>query len=65
MIVQVYLDRFQNSVKVMEHCGGDIGIDPELVDTTLDLAMPKFSQAPATPDQLLATEAYTREEYLA
>jgi hypothetical protein len=33
------------------------------VDTTLDTATPMRSRATSTPEQLLAAEAYTREQY--
>lgn len=63
--VTVYLERFQNSVEVIEHCGGTIGIDPGLVDITMTAATPVMTRATATPTQLLAAENYTKEEYLA
>ena len=40
MTCQAYLKKFQNSVKVIEHCGGDLGIDTGLIDATFAIANP-------------------------
>jgi hypothetical protein len=63
--VPVYLERFQNSVEVIEHCGGTIGVDPGLIDMTMSTATPAMTRTTARASQLLAAERYTKEEYLA
>ena len=65
MTVTIYLERFQNSVEVIEHCGGTIGLDPGLVDATMRSAKPMMTRDTATAEQLLAAEKYTKEQYLA
>jgi hypothetical protein len=65
LTVTVYLDRFQNSVKVIEHCGGTIGLNPGLVGATIRSATPVMTRDTATAEQLLAAEKYTKEQYLA
>ncbi len=65
MTVTIYLERFQNSVEVIEHCGGTIGLNPGLVDATMRSAKPMMTRDTATAEQLLAAEKYTKEQYLA
>ncbi len=65
MTVTIYLERFQNSVEVIDHCGGTIGLDPGLVDATMRSAKPMMTRDTATAEQLLAAEKYTKEQYLA
>jgi hypothetical protein len=65
MACQAYLKKFQNSVEVIEHCGGDLGIDTELIDTTFTITNPAVTRATATPTILKAAEKYAREQYLA
>jgi hypothetical protein len=65
MTCQTYLDKFQNCVEVIEHCGGNIGTDVGLVNETLSTASPPISRSTATPGELQAAEDYTREKFLA
>jgi hypothetical protein len=62
---QMYLDRFQNCVEVIEHSGALIGIEPGLVDATMMTATPPMTRATATEAEVAAAEAYTRNKYLA
>jgi hypothetical protein len=59
----VYLDRFQNCVDVLEHCGGAIGPDPALVKQIL--ARDGNTTATAATDELNAAKEGAIEEYLA
>jgi hypothetical protein len=54
MTVTVYLERFQNGVEVIKHCGGTIGVDPGPVDATMSVTTPVMSRATAAAVQLLA-----------
>jgi hypothetical protein len=65
MTVTIYLERFQNSVEVIKHCGGIIGPDPGLVDATIRSAKPMMTRDTETAEQLLAAEKYTKKQYLA
>ena len=65
MTVQAYLDKFQNSVEVIEHCGGDLGIDKGLIDNTFATANPVVNRETATPATVEAAKKYAREQYLA
>jgi hypothetical protein len=65
MTCQVYLDKFQNCVEVIEHCGGIIGTDVGLVNDTLSSASPPMTRSTASPGELRAAEQYTREKFLA
>jgi hypothetical protein len=63
---QVYLERFRNSVEVIKHCGGSIGMDPGLVDEVLKMAIPTaLTRDTASAEQIRSAEQYTRERYLA
>jgi hypothetical protein len=63
---QVYLERFRNSIEVIEHCGGSIGTDTGLVDEVLTTAQPTaLTRTSATEDELRLAEQYTKERYLA
>jgi hypothetical protein len=59
----VYLDRFQNCVDVLEHCGGAIGPDPALVEQILQ--RDGNTTATAATDELTAAKEGAIEEYLA
>jgi alkaline phosphatase len=59
----VYLDRFQNCVDVLEHCGGAISPDPALVEQIL--ARSDNTTATAATDELNAAKEGAIEEYLA
>jgi hypothetical protein len=59
----VYLDRFQNCVDVLEHCGGAIGPDPALVEQIL--ARSNNTTETAATDELNAAKEGAIEEYLA
>jgi hypothetical protein len=61
MTAQAYLDKFQNSVKVIEHCGRDLGIDHGLIDHTFATANPVVNRDAATPATMEATKKYARE----
>jgi hypothetical protein len=65
MTCQAYLDKFQNCVEVIEHCGGNIGTDVGLVNETLSTASPPITRSMATPGEIQAAEEYTREKFLA
>ena len=66
MTVQAYLDKFQNSVEVIEHCGGDLGIDQGLINHTFATANPVVNRdKKATPATMEAAKKYAREQYLA
>jgi hypothetical protein len=65
MTCQAYLKKFQNSVEVIEHCGGDLGIDTRLIDATFTTANPALTRDTATPTTLKTVEKYAREQYLA
>jgi hypothetical protein len=65
MTAQAYLDKFQNSVEVIEHCGGDLGIDNGLIDATFTTANPVVNRDTATPATMEAAKKYAREQYLA
>jgi hypothetical protein len=57
----VYLDRFQNCVDVLEHCGGAIGPDPALVEQILK--RDGNMTATAATDELAAAKEGAIEEY--
>jgi hypothetical protein len=60
---QAYLERFQNSVDVIEHCGGSIGQEPGLVRNVLkDKGL--IAEA-ATQDQIREAQVTAQEVYLA
>ena len=65
MTCQAYLDKFQNSVEVIEHCGGDLGIDNGLIDATLATANPAVRRDTSAPETVEAAKKYAREQYLA
>ena len=65
MTCQAYLKKFQNSVEVIEHCGGDLGIDTGLIDATFATANPAVTRDTAAPETLKAAQKYAREQYLA
>jgi hypothetical protein len=44
MTCQAYLEKFQNSVKVIEHCGGDLVIDVGLIDAAFATANPALTR---------------------
>jgi hypothetical protein len=58
----VYLDRFQNCVDVLEHCGGTIGPDPTILEQILQ--SDGNMTATAATDELTAAEEGSIEEYL-
>ena len=62
---QAYLEKFQNSVKVIKHCGGDLGIDTGLIDAAFATANPAVTRDTAAPETLIAVQKYAREQYLA
>jgi hypothetical protein len=63
---QVYLERFRNSIDVIEHCGGMIGTDTGIVDEVLNTANPvAMTRETASNEQLRLAEQYTKEKYLA
>jgi hypothetical protein len=66
MTCQAYLEKFQNSVKVIEHCGRDLGIDNGLIDATFATANPAVRRRDtAAPETVEAAKKYAREQYLA
>jgi hypothetical protein len=65
MTCQAYLKKFQNSVEVIKHCGGDLGIDTGLIDATFATVNPAVTRDTATPETLKAAKKYAREQYLA
>ena len=65
MTCQAYLKKFQNSVEVIEHCGGDLSIDTGLIDATFATANPAVSRDAAAPQTLKAAQKYATEQYLA
>jgi hypothetical protein len=60
----VYLDRFQNCVDVLEHCGGAIGPDPALLVEQI-LKRDGNMTVTAATDELTAAKEGAIEEYLA
>ena len=62
MTCQAYLE---NSVEVIKHCGGDLGIDHGLIDATFATAIPTVARDTAAPQTLKAAQKYVREQYLA
>ena len=52
MTCQAYLEKFQNSVEVIEHCGGDFGIDTGLIDATFTTANPAVTRDTAAQQTL-------------
>jgi hypothetical protein len=60
---QAYLERFQNSVDVVEHCGGSIGQEPGLVRKVLE-DKGLIAEA-ATQDQIREAQVTAQEVYLA
>jgi hypothetical protein len=65
MTCQMYLDKFTNAVQVITHCGGDIGMDKGLVNTTLASAVPAIGRSTATSGEIRAAEEYSHQQYLA
>jgi hypothetical protein len=65
MTCQAYLEKFQNSVEVIEHCGGDFGIDTGLIDATFATTNPAVTRDTTTPPMVKAAEKNAREQYLA
>jgi hypothetical protein len=59
---RIYLERFQNCVGVIEHCGGSIGQEPGLVRKVLEDK--GLSAGAATPDQVRAAQSTAQELYL-
>jgi hypothetical protein len=64
MMCQNYLEKFKYAIQVIEHCGGNIGVDTGLVNVTIASALPPIMQANATAAQAEATEEYLHEQYL-
>jgi hypothetical protein len=60
---QVYLERFQNGVDVIEHCGGSIGQEPGLVQKVLQ-DRGKSSNT-ATADETREAQNAAQQQYLA
>jgi hypothetical protein len=65
MTCQAYLEKFQNSVEVIEHCDGDLGIDNGLIDATFATANPAVRRDTAAPETVEAAKKYAREQYSA
>ena len=65
MTCQAYLEKFQNSVKVIEHYDRDLGIDTGLIDATFATANPAVTRDTAAPQTLKAAQKYATEQYLA
>jgi hypothetical protein len=59
MTCQAYLEKFQNSVKVIEHCGGDLSIDTGLIDATFATANPGVTRNTAAPQTLKAASCHS------
>jgi hypothetical protein len=67
MTVQVFLERYQNNIDVIEHCGGSIGVEPILVEnilTELGLTMSTASTVEATAAGNVAQESYLASAFL-
>ncbi len=60
---QSYLESFQNSVKVLEYSGGDIGTDSGLVEKAL--VSQNATMKTATKAQLQVCKDYAKQAYLA
>jgi hypothetical protein len=60
---QAYLERFQNCVDVIEHCGGSIGQEPGLVQKVLEDK--GLSAKAPTQDQIWEAQTTAQEVYLA
>jgi hypothetical protein len=65
MTCQAYLEKFQNSVEVIEHCGGDLGTETGLIEAMLATASVPITRATGSPDVLKAAKKYAKEQYLA
>ena len=63
MSTQVYLEKFQNFVEVIEHCGGSIGTDLGAVEQVLDEL--SLTRDTATQDEITAAVESAKERYLA
>jgi hypothetical protein len=61
MTCQAYLEKFQNSVEVIEHCDGDLSIDTGLIDATFTTTKPAVTRDTATPPTLKAAEKYASQ----
>jgi hypothetical protein len=59
--VQQYYETFVNTVEVIEHCGGEIGIDHSLVDEMLG----GHDQAIASANIIINAEQQAKDKYLA
>lgn len=59
--VQQYYESFTNTVEVIEHCGGDIGIDRSLVDEMLG----GRDRSIASTEIIVDAELQAKEKYLA
>jgi hypothetical protein len=60
---QAYLEKFQNCVHVLEHCGGTIGHVPGLVNAMLESN--GIDANTATKEHIADARKATQEEYLA
>ena len=58
-----YLERFQNMVEVIEHCGGSVGLEPHLIDKALDKQ--GTSHTGATAAELNQAMGVAKDRYLA
>ena len=63
MDCDTYLERFQNMVDVIEHCGGSVGMEPHLIDKALDKQ--GTTRVGATGAQLNQAVSVAKERYLA
>ena len=64
MTCQAYLEKFQNSIEIIEHCGGDLGIDTGFIDAAFATTNPAVTRDTAAPETLKAVQKYAREQYL-